>query len=125
MANETQPVRMGKAWSLEEELRVLESVQRKKDIKTIALEHERTAGGIRGRLRKIAVEDYLTQTHSLDEITTKTGLTSDEIMDAVGRHTRKMEIRQHRAERLDSPPTNILEALVQINDTLKLILTKL
>lgn len=117
--------RKGKAWSSEEETLLLESIQNKKNIETIALEHERTHGGILSRLQKIAVEDFIEHKHSLDTIEAKTGLTTEEILYAVNRYNTKIEAMRYKSERIGSSHTNILEALVQINDTLKLILKKL
>ena len=81
----TYPARMGQGWDDDEVLKLLTSIQKKKPIETIAMEHERTVGGIRSRIRKVAADYHFNDHRSLEEIQKYSGLTKEEIEDVIRR----------------------------------------
>ena len=89
------PTRMGQSWEDDEVQKLLNSIQKKKTIEAIALEHERTVGGIRGQLRRLATDYHFNDGRSIEEIEKYTGLTKEEIEDAI----RRKEIRNSTSSR--------------------------
>jgi hypothetical protein len=98
---------MGQAWSSDEENRLLESIKRNTQIKQIAIQHERTPGGITSRLRVIAFNLYKAGT-SIEEIQTITGLTLGTVEDVIKRREDTQKRKEEKKERKkivqDSPP---------------------
>ena len=80
---------MGSAWDQEEINKLLSSLQKKKAVEDIAIEHERTVGGIKSAIQKIAVEYYFNNQLSIEEIQRNTGLTPDVIQHAIKKHEAK------------------------------------
>jgi hypothetical protein len=94
LEHDKYPSRMGKAWTSGEETQLLESIKQNTQIKQVAMQHERTPGGITSRLRHIAYKLYINNI-SLENIQTITGLTCEVIADAIKRR----EDAQKRNER--------------------------
>lgn len=92
------PSRMGQAWSADEENRLLESIKRNTQIKQIAIQHERTPGGIASRLRAIAFNLHKAGT-SIEEIQTITGLTLEIVEDAIKRREDAQKRKEEKKER--------------------------
>lgn len=80
------PARMGKVWSKEEIKTLLSSIYHKKSIADIALEHERTEGSIESYRRKLAADYHFNDNRPIEEIQAFTGLTMDQVEDAIQRH---------------------------------------
>jgi hypothetical protein len=91
------PANMGKAWSDDQILQLLQGVRKKKSMEEIAEEHKRTVGGIKSRLRQLATE-YHTEGRSMEQIVKFTGLTAEEITDAVERRRLGQLLRERRVK---------------------------
>ena len=77
------PSRMGQAWQEEEVIKLLKLVQKKKSIKEIADIHQRTEGGITGKLKSLAADYYIYDKKTVDEIEKYTGLSKEVILEAI------------------------------------------
>jgi hypothetical protein len=91
------PANIGKPWLDDEVLQLLQGVRKKKTIEEIAEEHKRTVGGIKSRLRQIAT-DYHNEGRSIEQIEKFTGLTTEEITDAIERRKVGEMLRERRAK---------------------------
>ena len=98
------PARMGKAWSDEEVAKLLKSVQKKKSLEEIAAEHERTVGGIKSHLKVVAVDYHFNNNLSYEEIQKYTGLTRDEIQDAIVKYEYKNRLKESKREAVHVEP---------------------
>lgn len=88
------PSRMGQSWKKEEVTKLLTSIQEKKSIEEIAKDHDRTEGGIRSYLNKIAVDFHLKDNKPMEEIQKVTGLTEEQIKEALKRHETKESVKE-------------------------------
>ncbi len=79
------PTNCGKRWTDSENEQLLKCIQDKINIHEIAGRHERTVGGIRSQIRKLAADFWYVQKKSMEEITCLTGLTETEIKDTIER----------------------------------------
>ena len=85
----TDPLKnKGKRWSDEEVMGVLQSIRSKKTFEEIAVEHQRTVGGIISKLREIAAIYHYENEMSMDLIKKYTGLDEETITDAILRRNR-------------------------------------
>jgi len=91
------PARMGKAWTWDEDTKLLESIKNGKELADIAKEHERTEGGIWCHLCVIAHNMY-NENRPIGEITVITGLSEHEILDRIKKIEIKDEKRKERKE---------------------------
>lgn len=73
---------VGTKWTSQEENRLIESLKMKRNIEDIAKEHKRTSGGIRSRMRHIAIKMINNDGKSLEEVCAILNMTSEEITDA-------------------------------------------
>jgi hypothetical protein len=80
------PSRMGQPWNEEEIVKLLTSIQKKKSIEEMAKEHGRTEGGINAYIRKLAVDYHLNDKRPMEEIQRFTGLTKEQIEEAIKKH---------------------------------------
>jgi len=78
-----RPARMGKPWEEAEVAKLLAATQKKMPIAAIAAEHERTIGAIISFRRKLAGDYHFNEKKSLEEIVGLTGLSKDEVEDAI------------------------------------------
>lgn len=83
------PSRMGQPWKDDEVAKLLASIQCKKSSEEIAKEHERTVGGIIAQIKKLAVDYYVNDKRSLEDIQNITGLTIEQIKLDVQKHEYK------------------------------------
>jgi len=90
------PSRMGQGWEDDEVQKLLISIQKKKSMETIATEHERTVGGIRSQINKLAADYHFHDRRSMEEIQTYTGLTKEEIEDAIRRRELKHSMNERK-----------------------------
>ena len=72
----------GTKWTAIEETQLIDSLSNGKDIDDIAKEHKRTVGGIKSRMKEIAVRMLDNNETSIEEVCKKLRLTSEEIEDA-------------------------------------------
>jgi len=99
LAASKYPARMGQGWKDDEVLKLLTSIQKKKPIDTIAKEHDRTIGGIRSYIRKLAADYHFNDQRSMEEIQKFTGLTKEEIEDVI----RRQEIKHATSKQKKQP----------------------
>ena len=123
---------MGCPWKDAELLQLLKEVKDKIPYEDMAKAHKRTVGGITSRLRQLAY-DYYTEEKSIDEIMVITGLSKDDVVDAVTRReyteNKRAEKRAEKEKKLEkvllTPPTPVkapkseLSELQEILKTLK------
>jgi predicted DNA-binding protein YlxM (UPF0122 family) len=117
--------RRGHPWRNDETNQLMEEIKNKVDIKTIAETHERTSGAIASRLRVIAFELYKEQSKTEDEIQQLTGLSKDQIRDAI---KRREDIKTRSNQKLPSrklKKTELLEMIGDIQVTVHKLLDKL
>ena len=84
------PKRLGQPWKEGEIKRLLCSIQQKKSVEEIADEHERTVSGIQCYIKKLAVE-YVNRNMPMEEIERSTGLTREQIEDAIQTQKQKQK----------------------------------
>jgi hypothetical protein len=90
------PANMGKPWLDDEILQLLQEIRKKKTIEEIAEQHQRTIGGINSRLKELAA-DYHNEGRAIEDIQKFTGLTAEQVKDAIERR-RVGEIGKKRRE---------------------------
>jgi hypothetical protein len=88
---EKHPSNIGKPWTDEDVLKLLKNIKQKKSHDEIAKEHCRTIGGITSRLRQIATDYYFENELPIKDISKYTGLSSDEISDAISKRQWRMD----------------------------------
>lgn len=84
------PSNSGKKWSVEEENLLLDELDNKLEIKTIAEKHNRTVNGIKKMQKKIAYKMYLNNV-CIEEIVSKTKLTNKIIKGIIAKDISKIE----------------------------------
>ncbi len=94
----------GKPWSDENVTKLLADVQKKKTHEEMAELHGRTVGGIRSRLKVIAVDYYSNNNMSISEIEKYTGLSAEVIVDAISRREYLDELAEKKKEGKANPP---------------------
>ena len=87
------PGRMGQKWEQEEVQKLLASIKEKKPISEIATEHERTIGGIKSELKKLAADYWFKDKKPLEEIVKLTGLPKEDIELTIKRREAAMEAK--------------------------------
>jgi hypothetical protein len=105
------PAMMGKTWKQDEINKLLASVASKKTIQEIAIEHQRTQGGITSRLKELAANYFINENKSLNEIVTITGLSKEVISDAIAKKEYQNSLKPIKAIKAIKPvklePVNI------------------
>jgi hypothetical protein len=99
------PHNMGQKWTDEEEILLLEELNKSIDIETISQNHKRTIGGINSRRKEIAYKMYL-KNISMEEIIKKTKLDNE-------------CIRQTIEKKQNNNPTKITEIKKPISIEIK------
>lgn len=92
------PSRLGQPWKDDEVVKLLTSIQKKKSIEDIATEHERTVGGIRSYITKLAADYHFNDKRPIEEIQKFTGLNKEEIEDAIKRRECNNSIKKSVSE---------------------------
>lgn len=135
------PARIGSPWSENEEKQLLQEIQKKVPFEMIAELHERTEGGIRSRLREIAANYYFNNNLSVSEIQKFTGLSVDQISDAISRRQNRVEKKEQKKTKekqkiliKDSPvfqepkkeetPVSDTKEIISLLKDIKVLLTK-
>ena len=90
------PARMGLKWEAEEVDKLLVNIQEKTSLEEIAADHQRTNGGIKGQLQKLAAEYWFTHRKSIESITNLTGLSKSEIEDIIDKENTKAENKKEK-----------------------------
>lgn len=120
------PQRMGQPWSENEQNQLLQEIQKKIPIDMIAELHERTNGSITSRLREIAANYYFNNNLQVTEIQKFTGLTIEQISDAIARREYQDRIKSEKQkpkkiERAMPTPTTVRNLSEETNDTKEII----
>jgi len=120
------PKRVGLPWDDNEQKELLKSIAKGKIISDIAKEHDRTEGGIRARLRHIAVE-YYNKDYSIDDIEQLTGLDKDLIGKDIARHLYNKEHTKTKTNNKSAfkPATKSNNEIVNALNDIKLSIDKL
>ena len=120
------PKRVGLPWDDNEQKELLKSIAKGKIISDIAKEHDRTEGGIRARLRHIAVE-YYNKDYSIDDIEQLTGLDKDLIGKDIARHLYNKEHPKIKTNHKSAskPATNSNNEIVNTLNDIKRSIDKL
>jgi DNA-binding CsgD family transcriptional regulator len=79
-----ETINIGKKWLPEEEQKLLDYISNGMNIETIAIEHKRSEGGIKSKLREIAYKLHCSNT-PMEEIIQKTRLSQTEIQETVSK----------------------------------------
>ena len=85
------PARLGARWDDDEVRKLLTSIQKKKPILEIAIEHQRTTGAINAEMKKLAADYWFNDKRPIEEIIKFTGLTKEEIEYTIKRRTATMD----------------------------------
>ena len=114
------PAKMGSPWDKEEITNMLASIQKGKNIEQLSQLHERTRGGIRGKLMQLAADYYINDNKSVDEIQTLTTLSDEVILDAIQKrqYTDSIKKRKDEAKAKAVPVPNTSE-LTEIKKDIK------
>ena len=88
------PSRLGQPWDDDEILKLLVSIQKKKSIEDIAKEHDRTEGGIKCYINKLATDYHFNDKRPIEEIQQYTGLSKEEIEKAIKKREVKETIKK-------------------------------
>jgi hypothetical protein len=94
------PLNKGKPWGNDEIVQLLKEIQKKVSIDDIALRHKRTVGGIRSRLREIAADYYFNDERPIEQIIKYTGLSEEEILDAIERRKIRIKVSEEKQEKI-------------------------
>ena len=114
----TYPARMGKKWDDDEVLKLLKSIQKKKTISEIAIEHKRTIGAINSERRKLAADYWFNDKRPIKEIMKFTGLTNEEVEDTIKRRTaiKDFKTKENITEDLVEIPHDMKEVIILLKD---------
>jgi len=88
---EKYPERLGEVWTDAEIMQLLISIRKKKWIKDIAAEHQRTTGGINAQRKKMAAQYWFNDNRSIEDIEKFTGLSKTQIERTIKRLTEKAQ----------------------------------
>jgi hypothetical protein len=92
------PSMQGKLWDDTEIQKLLNSIRKNKPIHEIALEHERTVGGINSRRKKIAVDYWFNNKLSIEEIQKFTRLTDIQIQEEIKKESWRISQKELNKE---------------------------
>ena len=84
------PKNLGKLWTKDEEYLLLQELSDNSDIEKIAINHERTTGGIISKINDMAYKMYIDNI-SMDEIKEKTKLDEKTIEEVIAKKKAKIE----------------------------------
>jgi hypothetical protein len=130
------PAKMGKPWAEEEVVQLLASIKKQKTIEDIAIEQQRTVGGINAQLKRMAAEYYMNDGRTIEEIGKFTGLTSQQINDAIKKYS-EPKVAKNLVVINEPPPVKntivieskepdeVIAILKDIRDKLDLIMKKM
>lgn len=119
------PARMGKAWDDEEIVKLLQSIRKKKSIEDIAIEHERTIGGINSRRRELAADYWFNDKRPIEEIMKFTGLTKEQVEDVIKRRTATRTCLIEESQVTSPDMKDVIALLKDMQSKLSIIIEKL
>jgi hypothetical protein len=82
---------VGKSWKEQEIVQLLSNVQKRLTHAEMAEKHARTVGSITSKLKGIAADYYFNDERPIDEIKKYTGLSVEDISDAISKRQYEME----------------------------------
>ena len=107
----------GMKWSDDETIKLLKSIQKKKSIYDIAIEHQRTINAIEHQRRRLATQYWFNDQRPIEQIIKFTGLSKEQIESAIKNSiNRKNTIKQSKKEKTLE---EIAVLMRYITDTLK------
>jgi hypothetical protein len=109
------PTRLGQSWTDEETVKLLSSIQKKKTIGEIATEHERTTGGITGKLRSLAADYHFNDKRPIEEIQKFTGLSKEQIEFEIKRREKRKKHTEIPVESTQTP-VDLANIMFILND---------
>lgn len=95
-------LRTRKKWEDDEVLKLLTSIQKKKSIADIAAEHERSPSAINSERKKLAADYWFNDKKPVEYISKWTGLSKEEIEEAIERRQIKDQSRTERTDAKNS-----------------------
>jgi hypothetical protein len=110
---EKYPSRMGQPWDDEEVVKLLTSIQKKKSVQEIAVEHGRTEGGITAELRKLAADYHYNDKRSMEEIQKYTGLSQVVIERAIAKRENKMEGKEEKKAKKNITDVSVIAHMAE------------
>jgi hypothetical protein len=125
------PLRHGQPWTDDEIQKLLQSIKRKDTLAQIAESHQRSVGGIRGRLRQLAADYYFNDNRPIDQIMRFTGLDKETIVDAISKRQYEINMKEKKNKVLvqssivkTTPPAeekreSITSVLVEIREMMR------
>lgn len=119
MKEQPETAAVGNRWTPEEEAQLVDSLGNGKDIEDIAKEHKRTLGGIKSRMRHIAVRMIESDGKSIEQVCVMFNMTPEDIEDA-----QKRRAANNKTTPMSKPETE-LEVLNDIRKILIRIESKL
>jgi hypothetical protein len=90
------PLRHGQPWADDEIQKLLQAIKRKDTLEQIAESHQRSTGGVRGRLRQLAADYYFNDNRSIEQIMIFTGLDKATIVDVISRRERGLDSKKEK-----------------------------
>ena len=94
----SRPIRHGKPWSTNEIQRLLQEIKKKQTHEEIATTHQRSVGSIRSRLQELAADYYFNDNRPIDEIMQFTGLSKQNVLDAIAKRTLSISMKEEKEE---------------------------
>lgn len=123
--------RYGKKWDDDEVATLLKEIHQKFSLEKIAALHQRSVGGIKKRIYSIAA-DYHEEGRTMEEIMRFTGLTKEEVENAIEYHRHcetlkkeRVETRKTSSKSKDTGGLNndtVIDLLTEIRDMMKEIM---
>ena len=111
---------LGKPWKDEEVVKLLSEIQKKMAHADIAEAHQRSVGSITSRLKSLAADYYFNDNRPLKEIEKYTGLSDEEIADAISKRQYQMDMAEQKkkAKFTNTRPTHspIVTAPIAVPD---------
>jgi len=111
---------LGKSWKDEEIVKLLSNVQRGLSHAEISEKHGRTMGSITSKLKGIAADYYFNDERPIDEIKKYTGLSVEDISDAISKRQYEMDNRKpSKKAQMKGSPSPIVAEPVQTKGATK------
>jgi 5-methylcytosine-specific restriction endonuclease McrA len=104
------PSALGERWSKEEDQNLLNEVKENLDVKTIANNHNRTIGGIKARIEKIAYDMHKNNAN-IDDIIISTKLTEKQILEIVRKKQEAIELKLAQKPVIEKSPKSLIDKI--------------
>lgn len=108
-------MRHGQPWSDQETVKLLSSIQKKKTIDEIAVEHERSNGGITSRIRILAADYHFNDKRPIEEIQKFTGLSKEQIEEIIKKREKRKKHTEIPVES-NQTPVDLANIMFILND---------